>query len=518
MYQFHKADKISLKMKAKAALDKFLKSDPTKNDINTNWCTIKSILNNLLNDYVPYKSTKSRHNLQWITNEIKCSMRKRDILFLRARKSNSNTDWSNFRKFRNSVAKSIILSHKNYINNIIGSNLVENPKCFWSYVKLKRTDNIGVLTLKTGTKVCNSDIDKAEALNNHFHSVFSIPKGKITLFDGVSPFESIPSLSIDACDVLSQLRRLNPNKAHVPDELSPQLLKLVAVELAPALTIIFQQSYDQSSTPKDWNSAIATPIYMKGIKSDPSNNRPISFTCICCKIMEHIMPSHIAKHIAKNNIIINEQHGFRNKLSTITQLINTWANTLNNKGQTDIIFLDFSKAFDKISHKFILSKLHYYGIRNHTLSWIGAFLYNHTQTTVVNGVHSSYVEATSGVTQGSVLGPMLFLLYIYNINNAITAQINLFADDCVLYRNIHNQNDQGILQIDLDTISSWAEKWLMGLNINKCSVLSITLKRNSIFHDYNILGAMLKRVTNHDYLGVTISSDLNWLRHLKKKL
>ena len=111
---------------------------------------------------------------------------------------------------------------------------------------------------------------------------------------------------------------------------------------------------------------------------------------------------------------------------------------------------------------------------------------------------------------------MLFLLYINDINNAIKSQIKLFADDSVLYRNIRSQNDQVILQNDLDTISSWAEKWLMELNINKCSVLSITLKRNSIFHDYDILGATLKQVTNHDYLGVTISSDLNWLRHVTK--
>ena len=217
--------------------------------------------------------------------------------------------------------------------------------------------------------------------------------------------------------------------------------------------------------------------------------------------------------------MINEQHGFRNKLSTITQLINIttdWANTLNNKGQTCIIFCDFIKAFYKISHKFILSKLHYYGIINHTLSWIGAFIYNRTQTTVVNGVHSSYVEVTSGVPQGSVLGPMLFVLYINDINNAITSQIKLFANDCVLCRNIRNQNDQVILQNDLDTISSWAEKWLMELNINKCSFLSITLKRNSIFHDNGILGATPKRVTNHDYLGETISHDQYWLRHVTK--
>ena len=111
---------------------------------------------------------------------------------------------------------------------------------------------------------------------------------------------------------------------------------------------------------------------------------------------------------------------------------------------------------------------------------------------------------------------MLFLLCINDINNAIKSQIKLFADDSVLYRNIRSQNDQVVLQNDLDTISSWAEKWLMELNINKCSVLSITLKRNSIFHDYNILDATLKRVTNHDYLGVTISSVLNWLRHVTK--
>ena len=108
---------------------------------------------------------------------------------------------------------------------------------------------------------------------------------------------------------------------------------------------------------------------------------------------------------------------------------------------------------------------------------------------------------------------MLFLLYINDINNAIKSQIKLFADDSVLYRNICSQNDQVILQNDLDTISSWAKKWLMELNINKCSVLSITLKRNSIFRDNNIIGATLKRVTNHDYLGATISSDLNWLRY-----
>ena len=141
---------------------------------------------------------------------------------------------------------------------------------------------------------------------------------------------------------------------------------------------MFQQSYDQSSTPKDWNSAIVTAIFIKGLQSDPFNYRPISLTCICCNIMVHIMLRNIANHIAKNNILISEQRGFRSKLSMITQLINIatdWANNLNNIGQT-YIFLDFSKALDKILRKFLLSKLHYYGIINQLLSWMGAYLSN----------------------------------------------------------------------------------------------------------------------------------------------
>ena len=176
-------------------------------------------------------------------------------------------------------------------------------------------------TLKTEIKVYNSDSDKAEAHNKHFHSVIGKPKRNMTLFDSVSPFESIPSLSIDACGALSQLKRSSPNRAHEPDEVSPQLLKLVALELAPDLTIIYQQSNELSFTPKGCNSAIVSLISRKGLRSEQSIHRPTSPTCICSKIMEHIMFSHIAKHIAKNNMLINDQHGFRNKLPIITQLI-----------------------------------------------------------------------------------------------------------------------------------------------------------------------------------------------------
>ena len=209
VYQFHRADGMSLKMKARAVLDKFMGSDPTGDDIDAGWCTIESIQGGLLDDYVPYGTAESRHGLPWMTGEIGRGMRGRDGLFHRAGKSDSNIDWADFRKFRSSVAKAIMSSHENYVGNVIGSSLVGGPRCFWSCVGLKGTDNVGVPTLRAGTGVCNSDIDGAEALSDRFHGVFGIPGRKVALFDGVSPFVSIPSLSIGACGVLSQLGQLN---------------------------------------------------------------------------------------------------------------------------------------------------------------------------------------------------------------------------------------------------------------------------------------------------------------------
>ena len=175
------------------------------------------------------------------------------------------------------------------------------------------------------------------------------------------------------------------------------------------------------------------PIFKKGDRSKPSNYRPVSLTSIISKTLEHTVVSQVMQHLDANSILIDSQHGFRNRRSCETQLLQTTDDILqnvNNRKQTYCAILDFSKAFDKVPHQRLKQKLQFYGIRESTQHWIMAFLSDRKQRVVVDGASSSYSAVESGVPQGTVLGPLLFLIFINEINTNISSKIRLFADDC----------------------------------------------------------------------------------------
>ena len=325
------------------------------------------------------------------TKNIIRIQRKRDKTHARAKKTNKNKYWEHFKNLRKVVKEEITKSYHNYINNIIGESLSTNPKRFWSFIKQTKTENLGIPTLHSNDKMQMTDHDKANKLNNHFKSVFTNEQLHIPS-KGPSKFPSIQTLDIGVNGVRKQLEALKPHKASGPDEIPARVLKETASEISTIVQHIFQQSYTTGKLPQAWTTALVTSIYKKGNKSNPVNYRPISLTCILCKVMEHIVLSHMWKHLNANDVILHHQHGFQTGLSCQTQLVEAvrdWASSMNNNKQNDILLLDFSKAFDTVPHKRLLNKLNYYGITGPTLQWINSFLSNHTQTVSVNGSHSS---------------------------------------------------------------------------------------------------------------------------------
>ena len=363
---------------------------------------------------------------------------------------------------------------------------------------------------------------KVNILNNQFASVFSVEdqtKSIPTLGDSPHPESDMGNIIIHEAGVRKLLHNLKVHKAAGPDKIPAKFLKETATELSPALTLLFQASISQSQIPEDWKWAFVAPIYKKGDRAKASNYRPVSLTCISCKVLEHIVHSSVMRHFDRIGILTDSQHGFRKRRSCETALILTahdLAKGLEEKSQIDVILLDFSKAFDKVPHERMIRKLDYYGVRGTTQRWIASFLHYRQQKVVLDGEFSTAADVSSGVPQGTVLGPLLFLIFINDLPDRVKSSVRLFADDCIVYRHIRCQTDALALQQDLDRLQDWESTWLMEFHPEKCQLVRVTNKRKPILAEYNIHGKTLANARTAKYLGVEIDNQLKWSTHISK--
>ncbi|MCG8046380.1 MAG: hypothetical protein JAY66_11960 [Candidatus Thiodiazotropha taylori] len=537
---FRKADwdgfKLFIREKSFEILGRFQESTPEEI-----WNAFKSALNSGIEKFVPIKKLSTKSSLPWITQEIRRLIRKRDKLYQK-QKSGTTKDRYHFKQVKHLVQGKIRQAYNNYLADILGvgsdgegKNSGFSPKKLFSLIKNSRQDSRGISTLKDNTDgtLHSENTVKANLLNRQFQSVFTrlsplrlgqlCTKAVLNLFQENLPENlpsqcpSMPEINIDLNGVLKLLANLKPDKAAGPDSIKPLVLKELRLEIAPVICLLFQKSLETGQLPADWIKAQVCPLYKKGDKTDPANYRPISLTCIVCKVMEHIIASNISKHMTQQNALYELQHGFREKRSCETQLIQLvedLARQLTLGKQTDLVLLDFSKAFDKVNHLKLLYKLSNFGITGNTLKWIESFLIGRTQTVVLDGESSNEVPVTSGVPQGSVLGPLLFLLYINDLPDNIQSQVRLFADDTAVYLTVSSPSDTQTLQSDLERLQLWERTWDMEFNPSKCQVIHISRSKKPIKSKYFMHGQELESVDSAKYLGVTISKDLSWNSHI----
>ena len=461
MHSYKKADWESFRTHMKTAGDDILAETNEDTPVDDILNRFNKAIDEGTKKYVPTRFTKAKERPPWITQDIKRLLRKQKKLFEK-QKGNAYTRRASkhYRSLKALIQRSTRKAYWQYIEGIINSENDESPtkdKKFWRYVKHQRQEAQGVAPLKKEGKLVDDPVEKANILNNQFQSVFS-PRNPLSLKalstraanfikpDGTSRnIPQMPPIDITEEGVRRRLKSLNPHKAAGPDKMNPLLLRELADIIAPVITRLFRASLKQVTTPKAWKEAHVTPVFKKGEKYMPVNYRPVSLTSILCKQMEHILSSQIMRHLNKNKLLYSKQHGFRSKVSCETQLIEYTSDVLKivqDRKQCDTVVMDFSKAFDKVSHDRLLYKLDRAGIDKNTRNWIRSFLPGRTQRVIIDGEESGAVPVTSGVPQGTVLGPTLFLVYINDMPQYTKySQIRLFADDTIVYLTITAVDD-----------------------------------------------------------------------------
>ncbi|KXJ15113.1 putative RNA-directed DNA polymerase from transposon X-element [Exaiptasia diaphana] len=500
---------------------------------NAQWEGWKANLMDTIDKHAPIRNKRVRAKKSpWIDYDLVRKMRKRDLLKRQHAMTNDPDLWLEYKKSRNDVNNCIKIAKRKYYTENLEANVQDQRKTWKLLNELQNRQSVkgSISELKMGDATLKDPTSIAEAFNSHFTNVGpnlaqSISHTDIDPLSYLKPVSSSFSFhEVTNKDVLLLLQNLNSKKATGPDKIPAKLLKLAGNIISPSLTKIFNCSLSSGIFPEDWKVARVSPVYKAGTKSDPNNYRPISVVPIVAKIFEKLVHNQLYRYLATNNLLANNQSGFRSLHSTLTALIdanNSWCVNIDKGLINGVVFIDLKKAFDTIDHKILIQKLKVYGIDRNTLPWFESYLLNRQQHCSINGHISKDRNLSVGVPQGTLLGPLLFLIYINDLPNSIgLGHSRMYADDTSISFAAQTKHElQTLINRELSNVNIWLKSNKLSLNVAKTEFMTIGSRQRLMTQanapiDIHIESSKIKQVSKTKSIGVIIDETLSWAEHV----
>lgn len=423
-------------------------------------------------------------------------------------------DYNLFSSLRRQVKQLQIRCEDKYVSDI-EVKLSSNTKCFFSYTKSQRASNSLPNVMHHGNVTATDSHSVCNLFANYFASVYQTPDRSAN--DGNQLLADFVMNAIEIEEVKRVLVKLDQYKASSPDSIPAVFYKNLSNSLSLPLSILFNKSIDEGTFPELWKISYVLPTFKAGNRSKVENYRPISILCTISKVFERIMFNRLYSHVKGH--ISTSQHGFvpgRSVQSNLLEFVSFIVESISKGGQVDTVFTDFSKAFDKVSHDLLISDLGGVGVKGNCKDWFRTYLVGRTQFVMIGNVKSIGMKPSSGIPQGSILGPLLFLIFINGLPAIFKSSwSSLFADDHKLSKKIDDVGDCLALQEDLNLLSKWCENRRLDLNVKKCHTLSITYKPDKIDYDYSINGEGTTKVSIKKDLGVEIDKKAKFNYHIR---
>ncbi|KAI8426450.1 hypothetical protein MSG28_005277 [Choristoneura fumiferana] len=476
----------------------------------------------VIDDTVPFSKNRQLGRPKWFSSVLMRMMREKEKRRLIYKKSKNPRDYLEYDILRKRVKVKMDKDYSVYMASV-EDGISCNSQNFWAYVKsLRKGKSTYPSTMQLNGVTADGHTDICNLFAKQFSSIFSASspmddylKSRIS----TSPhcFASMSRIRFSESDVLKAIKSLDISKGAGPDGIPPFFIKKCASNLSLPLLLIFNKSLETSTFPALWKEANIVPVFKKGDETHVNNYRPISILSTFSKLFECLIYPRLAWHVKEQ--VSSLQHGFMPRKSTASNLIcyvNDLSFSVDCRVQVDAIYTDFTSAFDKVDHNILLNKLlHDFSVSGEMLAWLRSYLTGRRQRVVKDGYMSAYYPTTSGVPQGSHLGPLLFVLFVNDIGDVIkNSKFLLYADDLKLYKEVKNTSDVELLQMDLDSISRWCASNGMVLNVSKCQHIKFTRNMNIINSSYAIGGVELEEVCTIRDLGVILDNKLSFISHI----